>query len=88
MVWRAGGAYTLRCNAQAHIYAPARTASQQGQGKTATLKAKGPAWKIEFEVQQKCASGCLSATPLRRIAFLLDRPVQCSCANPFCSPCR
>lgn len=37
----------------AHIYAPARTASQQGQGKTATLQAKGPAWKIEFEVQQK-----------------------------------
>lgn len=39
---------------QAYIYAPARTASQQGQSKTATLKAKGPAWKIEFEVQEKC----------------------------------
>lgn len=37
----------------AYIYAPARTASQQGQSKTATLKSKGPAWKIDFEVQQK-----------------------------------
>lgn len=41
---------------QAYIYAPARTASQQGQSKTATLKSKGPAWKIDFEVQQKYAT--------------------------------
>lgn len=54
------GALRLQCRKcsdahllQAYIFAPARTASQQGQSKTATLKAKGPAWKIEFEVQEK-----------------------------------
>jgi hypothetical protein len=49
---------------QAYIYAPARTASQQGQSKTATLKSKGPAWKIDFEVQQKYATLlCCSSAP-------------------------
>ncbi|KAK9814190.1 hypothetical protein WJX72_001977 [[Myrmecia] bisecta] len=35
------------------IYAPARTACQQGQSKTTEPQGKGPGWKIEFDTQEK-----------------------------------
>ncbi len=36
--------------------ASARTASQQGQGRSIGAQAKGPVWRIEFETGQKCAA--------------------------------
>ncbi|CAL8469689.1 g9230 [Coccomyxa elongata] len=35
------------------IYAPARTAGQQGKANTTGTGGNGPAWKLQFETQQK-----------------------------------
>lgn len=41
---------------QVLIYAPARTAGQQGKASTIDKAGKGPGWKLLFQTQQKCAS--------------------------------
>ena len=38
---------------QVIIYAPARTAGQQGKAQTSTNAGNGPAWKLIFDTQQK-----------------------------------
>ncbi|CAL5229783.1 g13172 [Coccomyxa viridis] len=38
---------------QVIIYAPARTAGQQGKAQTVTNAGNGPAWKLIFDTQQK-----------------------------------
>lgn len=40
--------------AQVLIYAPARTAGQQGKSSTIDGAGKGPGWKLIFQTQQKC----------------------------------
>jgi hypothetical protein len=41
---------------QVLIYSPARTAGQQGLGKTLDKAGKQPAWKLEFSTEQKYGS--------------------------------
>ena len=41
------------CLLQVVIYAPSRTASQQGSSRTAGPLGKGPGWKIAFQNMQK-----------------------------------
>ncbi len=44
---------------QVVIYSPARTASQQGMGKTLDKAGKQPPWKLEFSTEQKYVFGGL-----------------------------
>jgi hypothetical protein len=47
------GGHGVSFHVQVLIYAPARTAGQQGKSQTIDAAGKGPGWKLIFETQQK-----------------------------------